>query len=73
MKSEEKGVVIMDEKDYIVWILGEEFRVSGTTRWKAISNAAHKYSDKYPGRYKLSLLMVIARTRQLPEVTLEVK
>jgi len=56
-------------REYLVWILGEEFRVRGVTRWKAISEAAHEYDDKYPGKYKISLLVVVAKTRQLPEVS----
>ena len=57
----------------MVWILGEEFRLRGSTRWKAVSEAARRYNDKYPGKHKISLLMVVAKTRQLPEVTAEVK
>lgn len=60
-------------KDYLVLILGEEFRVKGKTRWKAIAVAAKLYNEKYPGKFKISLLMVIARTRQLPVISMEVK
>ena len=71
MKIESEGTV--KERDYIVCILGEEFRVKGGTRWKAISEAARQYNVKYPGRYKISLLVVEANTRQLPEISTEVR
>jgi len=61
------------ERDYIVLILGEEFRERSTSRWKAKSEAARDYDKKHPGEYKRSLLVVIARIRQLPEVSMEVK
>ena len=68
-----KKVMEVRERNYLVYILGEEFRVKGVTRWEAKSKAAHEYDDKYPGKYKISLLVVIAKIRQLPEISLEVK
>lgn len=54
------------QKVFIVWIFGEEFRVTASRRSKAIFMAADLYLEEHPKSWPRQVLVLSAKTRQVP-------